>query len=62
MYTNNCKGLWLSFAYNPKKNPQAGKVTWPLYKPNEKKMAVFAEAGKKWFQLADGSLTESQCK
>ncbi|KAF5708094.1 triacylglycerol lipase V precursor [Fusarium mundagurra] len=56
------QSLWLSFANNPKKNPQAGKVSWPLYRPNENKMAVFAETGKKWFQLGKGSLTETQCK
>ncbi|CAG9947315.1 unnamed protein product [Clonostachys rosea f. rosea IK726] len=55
------QSLWLSFANNPKKNPQAGNVTWPLYKPNENNMAVFAEAGTKWFQLGKGSLTETQC-
>lgn len=56
-------GLWLSFAQNPKKSPHDGKgVTWPLYKPGKKNMAVFAETDKKWFQLRDESLTENQCK
>ncbi|KAH7192829.1 Alpha/Beta hydrolase protein [Fusarium flagelliforme] len=54
--------LWLSFAQNPKKSPADGKgFTWPLYKPGQKKMAVFAETGNKWFQLGAESLTERQC-
>ncbi|KAH7233120.1 Alpha/Beta hydrolase protein [Fusarium tricinctum] len=57
------QSLWLSFAQNPKKSPRDGKgVTWPLYKPGKKNMAVFAEMDKKWFQLRDESLTENQCK
>ncbi|KAJ4247847.1 hypothetical protein NW762_013056 [Fusarium torreyae] len=57
------QSLWLSFAQNPKKNPHDGKgVTWPLYKPGQKKMVVFAETNKKWFQLGDESRTENQCK
>jgi hypothetical protein len=55
-------GLWLSFAKNPNNHPADGKgVTWPLYEPGQKKMVVFAETGKKWFQLGAESLTENQC-
>ncbi|PCD34332.1 hypothetical protein FGRA07_08650, partial [Fusarium graminearum] len=56
------QSLWLSFAKNPTKNGIKGDgVTWPLYKPDQKKMAVLAEAGKKWFQLGPESLTDDQC-
>ncbi|KAI6771474.1 hypothetical protein HG531_009099 [Fusarium graminearum] len=56
------QSLWLSFAKNPTKNGIKGDgVTWPLYKPDQKKMAVLAEAGKKWFQLGPESLTDEQC-
>ena len=61
-FTNNAIDLWLSFAQNPNKSPADGKgITWPLYKPDQKKMAVFAETGKEWFQLGAESLTERQC-
>ncbi|KAJ4123020.1 hypothetical protein NW768_010012 [Fusarium equiseti] len=54
--------LWLSFAQNPNNSPTDGKgITWPLYKTGQSKMAVFAEIGKKWFQLGAESLTEKQC-
>ncbi|KAG8672190.1 hypothetical protein FPOAC2_05558 [Fusarium poae] len=56
------QSLWLSFAKNPNNHPADGKgVTWPLYEPGQKKMVVFAETGKKWFQLGAESLTENQC-
>ncbi|KAF4451650.1 hypothetical protein F53441_5329 [Fusarium austroafricanum] len=57
------QSLWLSFAENPQKAPKAmNGITWPLYKPEQRKMAVIAEANAKWFQLRDESLTENQCK
>jgi len=59
---NNTIDLWFSFALNPNKSPADGNgITWPLYKPGQKRMAVFAETGKKWFQLGAESLTEKQC-
>ena len=59
---DNTIDLWLSFAKNPNKSPADGRgITWPLYKPDQKKMAIFAETGKKWFQLGAESLTERQC-
>lgn len=54
------KGLWLSFDQDPRKHPSDGKsVTWPVYIPGQRKMAVFAETGKTWFQLGDENLTGS---
>lgn len=55
--------LWLSFAQNPHKAPRDGNgITWPLYKPGQEKMVVFAEAGEKWFQLKDESINDNQCR
>ena len=59
---NDTIDLWLSFAQNPNRSPADGRgITWPLYKPNKKRMAVFAQTGKDWFQLGAERLTERQC-